>query len=291
MRGIFRLTTFKDVLIVSGSGVGGGSLGYANTLYRARPAFFTHPQWDGLAEDWDSELRPHYDTAERMLGVTTYEGRGPADELLRQYAEETGVRRDLDQHPGRRLLRPRRRRGARPVLRRRGTAAHRVRPLRPVHDRLSLRSEEHAPQELPVVCREARRRDPLRTPRRRRTAARDRRRLGGLRDHDRARRGDRSQEAPDVPRAGSRPGCRRAWHEQAPSRRQAPRLARASIGSSGPARPHELRVDPGRTAPRTRAATSPSPSRSPRRSTRTPTPTSRSSRTERAATRSRVSSR
>lgn len=91
MRGIFRLTVFKDILIVSGSGVGGGSLGYANTLYRARSAFFHHPQWDDLAEDWDSELEPHYDTAERMLGVTTYEGKGPADELLQRYAEETGV--------------------------------------------------------------------------------------------------------------------------------------------------------------------------------------------------------
>ena len=37
LRGIFRMTVFKDVFIVSGSGVGGGSLGYANTLYRARP--------------------------------------------------------------------------------------------------------------------------------------------------------------------------------------------------------------------------------------------------------------
>lgn len=91
LRGIFRLTTFRDILVVSGSGVGGGSLGYANTLYRARPAFFTHPQWDGLAEDWDSELQPHYETAEHMLGVTTYEGRGPADQLLHEYAEETGV--------------------------------------------------------------------------------------------------------------------------------------------------------------------------------------------------------
>jgi len=91
MRGIFRLTTFRDILVVSGSGVGGGSLGYANTLYRARPSFFSHPQWDGLAEDWDSELQPHYETAEHMLGVTTYEGRGPADQLLYEYAEETGV--------------------------------------------------------------------------------------------------------------------------------------------------------------------------------------------------------
>ena len=44
LRGIFRLTVFKDVFIASGNGVGGGSLGYANTLYRARPAFFDDPQ-------------------------------------------------------------------------------------------------------------------------------------------------------------------------------------------------------------------------------------------------------
>ena len=90
MRGIFRMTVFKDVFIVSGSGVGGGSLGYANTLYRARPSFFADAQWEGLA-DWEEELRPHYDTAERMLGVTDYEGMTPADELLKQYGEELGV--------------------------------------------------------------------------------------------------------------------------------------------------------------------------------------------------------
>jgi cholesterol oxidase len=90
LRGIFRLTLFKDVFIVSGNGVGGGSLGYANTLYRARPAFFADAQWEGLA-DWEGELRPHYDTAERMLGVTEYEGMTPADELLREYAAQIGV--------------------------------------------------------------------------------------------------------------------------------------------------------------------------------------------------------
>jgi cholesterol oxidase len=90
LRGIFRMTAFKDLFIVSGSGVGGGSLGYANTLYRARPAFFRDPQWSEL-RDWERELEPHYDTAERMLGVTAYEGTGPADELLREYAEEIGV--------------------------------------------------------------------------------------------------------------------------------------------------------------------------------------------------------
>jgi cholesterol oxidase len=90
LRGIFRMTAFKDVFIVSGSGVGGGSLGYANTLYRARPAFFSDPQWAALG-DWESDLQPHYDTAERMLGVTDYPLEGPADALLREYGEEIGV--------------------------------------------------------------------------------------------------------------------------------------------------------------------------------------------------------
>ncbi len=90
MRGVMRISFFKDVLVVSGSGVGGGSLGYANTLYRARPAFFVDPQWAEL-ENWELALAPHYDTAERMLGVAEYEGMGPADQLLQEYSEEIGV--------------------------------------------------------------------------------------------------------------------------------------------------------------------------------------------------------
>jgi cholesterol oxidase len=90
LRGIFRMTVFKDIFIVSGNGVGGGSLGYANTLYRARPAFFSDRQWDGLAE-WDRELAPHYETAERLLGVAEYEDMTAADELLKEYGEEIGV--------------------------------------------------------------------------------------------------------------------------------------------------------------------------------------------------------
>jgi len=89
MKGIFRLTIFKDVFVASGSGVGGGSLGYANTLYRARPAFYADPQIAGLA-DWESELSPHYDEAERMLGVVTYDQETPADQLLKEYAESIG---------------------------------------------------------------------------------------------------------------------------------------------------------------------------------------------------------
>jgi cholesterol oxidase len=90
LRGIFRLSTFKDVAIVSGSGVGGGSLGYANTLYRARRRFYEDPQWAGL-DDWETALAPHYDESERMLGVVAYDEDDPADDLLRAFAREIGV--------------------------------------------------------------------------------------------------------------------------------------------------------------------------------------------------------
>jgi cholesterol oxidase len=93
LNGIFKMTLFRDVFVVSGAGVGGGSLGYANTLYRPREgsAFYRDAQWAELA-DWHAELEPHYETAERMLGVTDYEGEGPADRLLKELGEELGVR-------------------------------------------------------------------------------------------------------------------------------------------------------------------------------------------------------
>jgi cholesterol oxidase len=91
MRGIFRLSFFKDVSVVSGCGVGGGSLGYANTLYVPPRRFFEDPQWAGLEEDWQSELASHYAEAERMLGVTFYDADDPADQLLRELGEELGV--------------------------------------------------------------------------------------------------------------------------------------------------------------------------------------------------------
>src|SRR2546423_7386782 len=80
---------FRDIFVASGCGVGGGSLGYANTLYRARPAFYADPQIAGLA-DWEGELAPHYDEDERMLGVVAYDQDTPADLLLKEYAEQSG---------------------------------------------------------------------------------------------------------------------------------------------------------------------------------------------------------
>jgi cholesterol oxidase len=90
MKGILRLTLFRDIFIASGCGVGGGSLGYANTLYRPGSDFYGDPIWRDL-DDWEEALRPHFDTAEHMLGVTEYRGEGPADELLKELAEELDV--------------------------------------------------------------------------------------------------------------------------------------------------------------------------------------------------------
>ena len=90
LRGIFRLTPFKDIFIASGAAVGGGSAVYANTLYRAKSAFFENPQWNGLA-DWAAELRPHYEEAERMLGVQTVPFGTDGQELLKAVAGQFGV--------------------------------------------------------------------------------------------------------------------------------------------------------------------------------------------------------
>jgi cholesterol oxidase len=90
LKGIFRLTQFRDVAVVSGCGVGGGSLGYANTLYVPGPEFFRDPQWADL-EDWERTLAPHYAEAQRMLGVAEVEQDDPADQLLRELGEHLGV--------------------------------------------------------------------------------------------------------------------------------------------------------------------------------------------------------
>jgi len=91
LRGIMRLTLFRDIFIVSGAGVGGGSLVYANTLYVPHSErFYGDPTWSALA-DWRAELAPFYETAQRMLGVTEYHPPGPQDELLERLATDLGV--------------------------------------------------------------------------------------------------------------------------------------------------------------------------------------------------------
>ncbi|PXY27623.1 GMC oxidoreductase [Prauserella muralis] len=90
--GILRITPLPDVLVLTGAGVGGGSLGYANTLYEPPDTFFADRQWSHIT-DWKSELAPYYDQAKRMLGVTRYPLTTPADEVMREVAEDMGIGR------------------------------------------------------------------------------------------------------------------------------------------------------------------------------------------------------
>jgi cholesterol oxidase len=88
--GIQRIQPLNDVLVLGGSGVGGGSLMYANTLFVPPDVFFEDPQWKGLVEDWKAALAPHYETAKRMLGVVKNPKFWPTDHMLRDYAREIG---------------------------------------------------------------------------------------------------------------------------------------------------------------------------------------------------------
>jgi cholesterol oxidase len=88
--GIQKITPLTDVLCLSGAGVGGGSLVYANTLYTPLDDFYTDRQWAHIT-DWKAELAPYYDQASRMLGVVENPTRTAPDEEMRAIAEQMGV--------------------------------------------------------------------------------------------------------------------------------------------------------------------------------------------------------
>lgn len=88
--GVQRIHLLRDCVILAGAGVGGGSLNYANTLYKPSKAFFDDPQWAHIA-DWEDELSPYYDQARRMLGVVKNPNLTPADEIVKSVAVEMGV--------------------------------------------------------------------------------------------------------------------------------------------------------------------------------------------------------
>lgn len=88
--GLQRIHLLRNVLVLAGAGVGGGSLVYANTLYEPLPAFYTDPQWRDIT-DWRAELAPYYAAAKRMLGVVQNPTMTAADELIRQVAVDMGV--------------------------------------------------------------------------------------------------------------------------------------------------------------------------------------------------------
>ena len=88
-RGIFKMTFLPHLTALSGVGVGGGSLTYANTLPLPKSTFFQAESWSRLA-DWEAELAPHYETARRMLGVTENRLPSLSDKVMQEIAVDCG---------------------------------------------------------------------------------------------------------------------------------------------------------------------------------------------------------
>lgn len=89
LKGVMRMKVFRHVFFPSQSAVGGGSTVYGGVLYRARPEFFANPQWRELG-DWNGLLQPHYEMAERMLGVNTVPFDSTNQQLAREMARHFG---------------------------------------------------------------------------------------------------------------------------------------------------------------------------------------------------------
>ncbi|MDT9697822.1 GMC family oxidoreductase [Streptomyces sp. P17] len=90
MFGLQRIHLLGNVMVLAGAGVGGGSLNYANTLYVPPKPFFEDPQWRDIT-DWQEELKPYYDQAQRMLGVRLNPTMTPSDVHLKAAAQRMGV--------------------------------------------------------------------------------------------------------------------------------------------------------------------------------------------------------
>lgn len=88
--GILQISLLKGVMVLHGAGVGGGSLGYANVLEVPSDETFATPAWNRTL-NWGETLKPHYETAKKMLGVARNPKLWKADEILKRMADERGM--------------------------------------------------------------------------------------------------------------------------------------------------------------------------------------------------------
>ena len=88
-RGLFKMTFLRHVTVLSGVGVGGGSLVYANTLPIPEDDFFESASWAHLGR-WKDALAPHYATAKRMLGAVENPNTTYPDEIIREIGKDLG---------------------------------------------------------------------------------------------------------------------------------------------------------------------------------------------------------
>jgi cholesterol oxidase len=95
LRGMMQLHFFSRVVVLSGVGVGGGSIVYANTLPRPGKAFFQSGSWSGLC-DWEQELEPFYAVAEKMLGAVRNPNTSKSDNIMEDLAVRIGQPEKFD---------------------------------------------------------------------------------------------------------------------------------------------------------------------------------------------------
>lgn len=88
--GILQISILKGVMVLHGAGVGGGSLGYANVLEVPTDETFATSAWNQNVK-WGQVLKPHYETAKKMLGVSRNPKLWQADLILKQMAEEVNM--------------------------------------------------------------------------------------------------------------------------------------------------------------------------------------------------------
>jgi len=88
--GTWKLTPTRRLIALGGSGLGGGSLLYANTTYIPERAIFSSEHWAHSRPDWYDVLLPFYGLAQRMLGVGIGRYEGVADRVLGEVAREMG---------------------------------------------------------------------------------------------------------------------------------------------------------------------------------------------------------
>ena len=102
LHGMFNLWSFADIDAICASGLGGGSLIYANVLLRKDEDWFVreepgHGSWRGGYEYWPvtrADLDPHYDRVEAMMNVQQYPlDKPPFDRTLKTLAFRDAARK------------------------------------------------------------------------------------------------------------------------------------------------------------------------------------------------------
>lgn len=97
LHGLYHLWSFRGLEAIAASGLGGGSLIYANVLIRKDERWFVHddPVGDSGVEHWPigrDDLDPHYDRVESMLGAAPFPYTdAPKTAAMRHAAEQLSL--------------------------------------------------------------------------------------------------------------------------------------------------------------------------------------------------------